>query len=180
MIAKPVTDCACYAFLCNILCLTLFVYHHQWVVYAFSLLLAVQASVTGNAAISAFDHPTLFDAVCSPTFGQILQPQPANQSNLLIQPESQSESPLQPQSLNSQSAATLQPIPALNQSQSPSQLLSPSPADRSKSPSHFFDPSLIENEDMSDLFTDEVNIMIVNYNIGAEIILLEFSKFYYI
>ena len=120
-----------------------------------------------NLAVSAFDHPTLFDAVCSPTFGQILQPQPANggQSNTLIQPmqplspNNQSNSLIQPLSPSSQSNDLLKPVPVVQnrQSLSPTHISpSPSQTDSMKGNSFNFGDSIIESEDLSDVYNEEV------------------------
>ena len=87
---------------------------------------------SSHLAVSAFDHPTLFDAVCSPTFGQILEPQPAaNQASPNQQRASQSES-----------------------------LLSPDFARDHSSPEHLkrqsFAQTSLMSEDLDDLFSDEV------------------------
>ena len=123
----------------------------------FCLFLLSQPSV--NPAISAFDHPTLFDAVCSPTFGQILQPTASNQSDLLINPADQSDPFIVSTTPRSQSSVCLQPTPAAGrQSASPMQSNSggqSSDLSQSKSPRQFVDYDLIEKEDMSDLFVDD-------------------------
>ena len=114
-----------------------------------------------NRAISAFDHPTLFDAVCSPTFGQILQPT-VNQSDLLVQTDHSQSDPFVVNT--GQSTGCLQPIPvAGSQLASPSQI-SPSQKkqllSQSESPIQV-DFSLIEQEDMSDLFEDDADLEVI-------------------